>query len=68
MEDELCPKRDGKGKHCWHGNAVMLLSDPPIRTQTCCFCGITRHEPGTYNKDLSNHGPYLVRKTWHQSE
>ena len=44
--------------HCWHQTGVMLLSDPPIVQEICCFCGKKREMRVAPPPVQGHHGPY----------
>lgn len=44
--------------HCWHGDGLVLTSDPPQHKQVFCHCGV---ECVLVYRELpvTGHGPYF---------
>ncbi len=45
-------------EHCWHDTGTVCTSDPPVRTEVCCQCGLFRRLR-THRLGLSGHGPHM---------
>ena len=59
MGEEMCPKRTGEGKCCYHPTGIMLSSHPPQSEEVCCFCGEKRSRPIRRSVEPTmGHGPH----------
>lgn len=46
------------GQHCWHPTGQMLLSNPPLIQEICCFCGKKQTQKQEI-KISGRHGEFL---------
>lgn len=57
--NEICPSVDTtNAAHCWHTTGKMLLCNPPIPEEICCFCGLVRANRVAVYVDDRRHGPH----------